>query len=37
MPTKWAIRVSVTDLKGNLKQGERFAQDVAGPCCFACK
>jgi diaminopimelate decarboxylase len=35
MPTKWAVRVSVLDSEGKIKQGEKFKQDIAGPCCFA--
>jgi len=35
MPTKWAIRVSVLSPTGELKQGPRMKQDIAGPCCFA--
>jgi len=34
-PTKWALRVSVIDSKGNLKQGKRESYDISGPCCFA--
>eukprot|EP01114_Cavostelium_apophysatum_P021025 TRINITY_DN7214_c0_g1_i2.p1 TRINITY_DN7214_c0_g1~~TRINITY_DN7214_c0_g1_i2.p1 ORF type:complete len:447 (-),score=110.25 TRINITY_DN7214_c0_g1_i2:57-1373(-) len=35
-PTKWAIRVSVLNSKGDLKQSkERISYDVSGPCCFA--
>jgi diaminopimelate decarboxylase len=33
-PTKWALRISVLDAQGHLKQDkERVRQDIAGPCC----
>ena len=35
MPALWAIRVSALDPSGRPKTGEKVAQDVAGPCCFA--
>jgi diaminopimelate decarboxylase len=35
MPDLWKIRVSALDGKARPKKGERIAQDVAGPCCFA--
>jgi len=35
MPEMWKLRVSTTDANGKPKQGERIAQDIAGPCCFA--
>jgi diaminopimelate decarboxylase len=35
MPELWAIRVSALDPAGRPKVGEKVAQDVAGPCCFA--
>ncbi|GAA1917794.1 diaminopimelate decarboxylase [Streptantibioticus ferralitis] len=34
-PGAWPIRVTALDDKGHPKSGERVAQDVAGPCCFA--
>lgn len=35
-PTKWAIRISVLDSKGNLKQDKNtYPYDIAGPCCFS--
>jgi len=35
-PTKWAIRVSVADQNGNLKQSNtKHPYDIAGPCCFS--
>ncbi len=35
MPELWTIRVSALDPNGRPKTGEKIAQDVAGPCCFA--
>lgn len=35
MPELWKIRVSALDNQARPKKGERIAQDVAGPCCFA--
>ena len=35
MPDVWALRLSVFDQKGHLKQGNKEVQDVGGPCCFA--
>ena len=35
MPDLWAIRISVFDADGRLKEGNECVQDVAGPCCFA--
>ncbi len=35
MPEMWAIRISALDPRGWAKRGERIAQDIAGPCCFA--
>jgi diaminopimelate decarboxylase len=35
MPELWPIRVSALDPHGRPKVGDKVAQDVAGPCCFA--
>jgi len=35
MPTKWAVRFTALDPKGEKKTGELVPQDIAGPCCFA--
>ncbi len=34
-PEAWARRVTALDNNGVSKHGDRIAQDIAGPCCFA--
>jgi len=35
MPTKWAIRITALNSKGEKKRGDLVPQDIAGPCCIA--
>jgi diaminopimelate decarboxylase len=34
-PDAWARRVTALDADGAVKTGQKVAQDIAGPCCFA--
>eukprot|EP01119_Soliformovum_irregulare_P012336 TRINITY_DN3194_c0_g1_i1.p1 TRINITY_DN3194_c0_g1~~TRINITY_DN3194_c0_g1_i1.p1 ORF type:complete len:439 (+),score=120.11 TRINITY_DN3194_c0_g1_i1:28-1344(+) len=33
MPTKWPVRITVLNWKGEKKSGDLVPQDIAGPCC----